>query len=162
MTLLRRYLTVIALCVWQGGFTFYAAFVVPIGTEALGSAKSQGFITRQVTDALNACGAFALALMAWDLAACRDPRPYRRVGRFVLFALMAVAAAALYRMHARLDGLLDVPNEEIVDRRVFRPLHRAYLWISAGQWACAAAYLGLSLGAWRGEDSGSVQKEGPK
>ena len=32
MRILRRYLVVIALMFWQGGFTFYAAVVVPVGT----------------------------------------------------------------------------------------------------------------------------------
>ncbi len=35
--LLRRSLVVIALMFWQGGFTFYAAVVVPIGQDVLQS-----------------------------------------------------------------------------------------------------------------------------
>jgi len=31
--LARRFLTIAALMFWQGGFTFYAAVVVPIGTD---------------------------------------------------------------------------------------------------------------------------------
>ena len=48
MRTLRRYLTVIALMFWLGGFTFYASIVVPIGMDAMkGSALRQGFITQQ-------------------------------------------------------------------------------------------------------------------
>jgi hypothetical protein len=151
-TLLRRFLTLAALMVWQGGFIFYTAFVVPIGTEFLGSAAAQGFITRQVTVDINRCGAVALALMAWDLAACPDASRSRRLARVVLFALMVVAAVALFDLHQRLEALLDVPNEAVLNRAEFRPLHRVYLWVSSAQWACAVAYLALTIAAWRQED----------
>ena len=49
MTPLRRFLVVQALLLWQGGFLFYAAFVVPAGTEVLGSAAAQGAITVRAT-----------------------------------------------------------------------------------------------------------------
>jgi len=39
--------------VWWGGLTFYAAIVVPIGTELIG-ASEQGFVTQQVTQWHNA------------------------------------------------------------------------------------------------------------
>jgi hypothetical protein len=152
MILVRRLLTVAALAVWQGGFIFYTAIVVPIGTEFLGSATRQGFITRQVTDTLNACGAFALSLMALELVASRDPRRGRFAARIGLFVLIALASIALFGLHRHLEALLDVPNEDVLDRHAFRPLHRAYLWVSSSQWACSAVYLGLTLAAWRSED----------
>jgi len=151
-TLLRRFLTLAALMVWQGGFIFYTAFVVPIGTKVLESPTHQGFITRQVTNEINRCGAVALVLMAWDLAACRDSRRLRQLSRVLLFVLMVVAAGALFHLHPRLDSLLDIPNQDVLDRREFRPLHRVYLWVSSAQWACAVAYLALTIAAWKGED----------
>ena len=45
---------------WQGGFLFYAAVVVPTGTEVLGSFE-QGRVTRHVTDWLNGIGAVTLS-----------------------------------------------------------------------------------------------------
>ena len=77
MTTLRRFLVVQALMLWQGGFLFYAAVVVPAGTEVLGSGAAQGPITARVTDALNLCGLAALVLTAWDQAVTRDPAPRR-------------------------------------------------------------------------------------
>ena len=61
MTGLRRFAVVQLLLLWQGGFLFYAACVVPAGTRALGSAAAQGAVTARVTDALNVVGAVALA-----------------------------------------------------------------------------------------------------
>ncbi len=156
MTLLRRFLTTAALMVWQGGFVFYTAFVVPIGTEVLGSSADQGFITRRVTVVMNRCGAVALAVMAWELTASRDPSRLRRASRAAAFVLMAAAAAALFALHGRLDFLIDVDAHRVVNRHAFRPLHREYLWVSSAQWACAVVYLLLSLAAWREEDR--VQK----
>ena len=66
LTLLRRFSVIAALMFWQGGFTFYAAVVVPIGQENLGH-EEQGFITREVTNYLNLAGAAALLLLAWDV-----------------------------------------------------------------------------------------------
>jgi hypothetical protein len=152
MILFRRLLIMAAFAVWQGGFIFYTAVVVPIGAEVLGSARRQGFITRQVTDAMNACGAVALSAMAWEVVSCRDPRRRRVFARAALWALMAGCAVALFLLHPRMEALLDVPNQAIVDVAAFRPLHRAYLWVSSGQWACATVYLALTLAAWRGED----------
>jgi hypothetical protein len=67
--ILRRFLTLVALIFWQGGFTFYAAVVVPIGQRVLGSHLEQGFITREVTWYMNIAGAVALAVLAGDLLA---------------------------------------------------------------------------------------------
>ena len=60
MQLLRRFLVVQALLFWQGGFLFYAAVVVPTGTDVLGSI-GQGRVTRHVTDWMNVIGAVAVA-----------------------------------------------------------------------------------------------------
>jgi hypothetical protein len=130
--------------------------VVPIGTAFLESSTRQGFITRQVTDTMNACGVFALALMAWDLVTAHDSVRLRSRARICLFILMVAAAIGLMVLHPRLEALLDVESESVVDRHAFKPLHRAYLWISSGQWACALAYMLLTLAAWRNEDRSEV------
>ena len=44
-----------AWAIWWGGLSFYALFVVPIGTEIVGGFE-QGFITQRVTNWLNAIG----------------------------------------------------------------------------------------------------------
>src|SRR5215468_6101686 len=80
--LVRRFLVLVALMFWQGGFTFYAAVVVPVGQNELGSHLQQGFITRQVTDYLNLSGAIALFLLGCDVAASRDRSTGRRWARW--------------------------------------------------------------------------------
>lgn len=157
MLTLRRSLALAALCFWQGGFTFYASVVVPIGQEVLGHLE-QGFITRQVTVWLNVSGAIGLPLLAWELAAARDPSRRRRWLRGLLWLLLVLTLAALFFLHQRLDLLLDPRYHDILDRKAFRPGHRLYLWISTVQWACALGYLLLSVGAWRAEDRGPADQ----
>jgi hypothetical protein len=143
----------VALMFWQGGFTFYAAVVVPIGTDVLGSPAAQGWITRRVTGYLNLAGAVALVVLGWDVAASRDPRRWRRLLRWLTWLVMATALGVLVWLHPRLDALLDVDFQEILDRRLFRGLHRRYLWVSTAQWAAGIAAVLLMLRAWQGEDS---------
>ncbi len=136
---------------WQGGFTFYAAVVVPVGQEELGSHLVQGFITRRVTNYLNLAGAVALVPLAWDVAA--DPSVKRRRARGLCWLGMAAALAALVWLHPRLDALLDLDSQTLLNRKSFRAGHRWYLWISTVQWALAVAYTALTVWAWSGESA---------
>ena len=151
MLLLRRFLAAVSLLFWQGGFTFYSAVVVPIGTEALTSV-GQGFITRRVTDYLNLAGAASLALLAWELLAARDPRPARRRARILFWLVLAAGLALLFVLHPRMDALLDPEENRVLDLGKFRRLHKVYLWISAVQWGCGLVYLLLTLRTWQAED----------
>lgn len=150
LTFWRRFLVLAALMFWQGGFTFYAAVVVPVGQDMFGHVQ-QGFVTRRVTNYLNEAGAVALAVLAWDARATPDGARRRRV-RWALWLGMAAALAVLAGLHTRLDELLDVEHFQILSRKGFRPNHRLYLWVSTLQWALALAYALATLGAWRHQD----------
>ena len=148
MTSLRRFLTLVAFAFWQGGFAFYTAVVVPTGTDVLGSAAAQGFITRQVAFWMNVAGAVAVPVLLWDAAATR---PFRR-SRIALTIFLAAGLIALALLHPRLDAMLDPVKECVLDRRAFMPMHRAYLWISTAQWAVGVFYLLLTPWSWRKMD----------
>jgi hypothetical protein len=150
MTLIRRFLVVMALLFWQGGFLFYAAVVVPVAQQETSHLR-QGFITRRVTNFLNLSGAIALGVLALDLAVA-DPKPWRRIARGVLWLGMAVILAWLAWLHADLDALLDRDAMRIVDRSAFGVGHRTYLWISTIQWIFGLAFLWLTLAEWRAAD----------
>jgi hypothetical protein len=152
LLLTRRFLALAALFFWQGGFTFYASVVVPVGQEVLGSHLEQGFITRQVTGWLNLSGVIALVFVAGESFLARDPSIWRRRGRMALWLVMAATLAGLFVLHARLNLFLDPAEHTLDNRSAFRPLHRLYLWIQTVQWLAAVAYLGLTLLAWRAED----------
>jgi hypothetical protein len=151
-TLLRRFLVLVALMFWQGGFIFYAAVVVPVGQAELGSHLQQGFITRQVTDYLNLSGAVALIILVWDVAASREPSRLRHWSRWAAWMGMAVSLLALVWLHQRLEQLLNLEMRELANPKAFRAGHRWYLWLSTVQWAFSVIYAALALQAWSAED----------
>jgi hypothetical protein len=150
----RRLLFLLLLMFWQGGFTFYAAVVVPIGTDVLGSSLHQGMITRQVTQWLNIAGAVALAAWALDLALEPAANAVRQRLRWALWLLLVVLLGALAWLHPRMDALLDLDpdNFRVVDHGVFHNLHRWYLWLGTAQWAGSIVLTFSTLRAWRNSD----------
>jgi hypothetical protein len=156
MVVLRRLLVLAGLFFWQGGFTFYAAVVVPVGQQVLGSHFDQGLITRQVTNYLNLAGGIALLLLAWDAAAGRQS--FRKRGlRWGCLLGMGLALALLVWLHLRLDALFAPDESRLLDRQAFRSLHRLYLWISTIQWALALVYGAVALLAWREQDRSQTE-----
>jgi Na+-driven multidrug efflux pump len=151
MIVLRRFLALIALFYWQGGFTFYASVVVPIGQQVFGPLR-QGFLTRQVTVYLNLAGALALVVLVWDLLTARDPSKWRRRTRWLLWIGMMLTLLWLIRLHGLLDEHLVAKGYIIRDADAFRPGHRLYLWISTVQWAWGLLYVLATVAAWREED----------
>ena len=152
MQFIRRFLVLAALMFWQGGFVFYAGVVVPIGAEVLGSAQEQGRITRRVAVWLNWSGTVALLPLGWDACVARRNR-WARNGRLLAWLVMAGGQIALFVMYPSLDAMFDPEAVHISDRRLFRRLHRTYLWTSTVQWAAGVAYAALTLWAWKAEDS---------
>lgn len=147
MPVVRRFVVVQALLLWQGGFVFYAAVVVPIATDHLGSAREQGLVTRRVTPYLNAAGGLCLAALAWDQFACR---PCRR-SRWATWTVSAVGLVALVVLYRDLDAGFD-DRDHLRDRPGFRFWHGVYLSVSTGHWLLALAQLALCLTAWRRQD----------
>ncbi len=151
MVLVRRFLLLWLLMFWLGGFTFYAAVVVPIGTEVLGSSFEQGWITRRVTNWLNVAGAVALTGWAWDIAADPAPTRLRQRLRWLLWLLLAIGLVVLVVLHPRMDAILDGETWR-AERGTFRTLHRIYLWVSTAQWAVGIALSFATLRVWRATD----------
>jgi hypothetical protein len=148
----RRSLVVAALMFWQGGFTFYAGVVVPVGQDVLGSHLKQGFITRQVTYYLNLAGAAALLILLLDLLVVGRESPWARRLRWLSWLAMLGILVALAWLHSDIDQYLNPETQELANGRAFRAGHRLYLWLSTVQWGFALAYLGLTLRAWRQAD----------
>src|SRR5262245_51181146 len=146
---LRRFVAVLALTFWLGGFTFYGAVVIPIGRGVFGSAFGQ--VTSPVTTALNIAGALTLAVLAWDGLQCRDRVVWRRRGRWLTWLAALVTLAALFGLHAWLDQMMAAGADSLGDT-VFYTVHRAYLWTGAAQWLAAVIHAGLLLASWRDED----------
>jgi hypothetical protein len=149
--LLRRLLVVQLLLLWQGGFLFYAAVVVPAGTQLLGAA-GQGAITARVTDALNAIGFVALGALALELSFTRDPKRRRTACRWWTWAVALACQGLLLYFHLLLVALMDDDRRRVLVRTVFHPLHRMYLWTCTVQWAACVFLVWWMIRAWRDED----------
>ena len=152
LALVRRFLLTQALLLWQGGFLFYAAVVVPIGTEILGSAAAQGAITRRVTEWLNLAGLVYLGLLAWDVAATRDPSGRRAAARWWLWIGSVALLYLLWYLHLLLDFFAGPRGDFVQMKRPFRTVHVLYLWASTFHWLFGLALAWLTLAAWRAED----------
>lgn len=152
MSVFRRFCVVQLLLLWQGGFLFYTAFVVPVGTQVLGSAAAQGTITARVTDSLNTIGVVGLAVFAWDLNYGRDRNPRRTAVRWWCWGVMLVCQWWLFYLHQLLDAFMDPGRTRVVIRPLFYPVHQAYLWASTVQWFTGLLLAWFTLAAWRAED----------
>jgi preprotein translocase subunit SecG len=162
MTLLRRFLVLQLLMIWQGGFLFYSAVVVPIGTEVLGGSFEQGKITRWVTADMNAVGAVALGVFAWELLATGRASSRRRWLLWGSWLVMAGGLVALVLLHPQMVEMVNPAKSRLTGNRAeFRFLHRTYLWISTFQWI-AGLVLALALvWSWRKADRETLnQKKG--
>jgi hypothetical protein len=152
MTILRRFVVFQLFLFWQGGFLFYSAIVVPIGTEVLGSALVQGTITQLVTNWLNIIGGFWSVAMIGDLFLCVDSRKWRKLLRLGLVLFSVGLLIALFWIHPKLDELLDLETHRIADKSAFRFWHVVYLWICTFHWLIGLVLAWLTLAAWRNED----------
>ena len=140
MSLVRRFLVIQALLLWQGGFLFYAAVVVPTGTELLGSFE-QGRVTRHVTNSMNLIGAVTLIILAWDQFATGDSNRSRRA-RWVLWAVMAIGLVALVILHPRIESYVNFgPGGHVSDYPAFYVWHRVYLYVATTQWVAGLIYV---------------------
>ncbi len=140
-TALRQYLVVLAIALWLGGFTFYAAVVVPTGAEVLGGNIEQGFVTQEVTRYLNWIALGALGILLWNVV----------VERGKLLAAtwlgMLLAQLLLFALHWPLDAMLDPATHDVASD--FHFLHEVYLWIAAIQWGLGLTHVWCVLAAWR-------------
>src|SRR5208283_3430863 len=148
MTLLRRYLVLVALMFWQGGFTFYASVVVPVGQSVLGR-PTQAEVTEKVTVYLNIAGLVSLLPLLWDNLVCASSSARIKLGRWLMWLGLAITLALLFWLHGQLVEML---TERSSSAGSFRTGYRWYLWVSTVQWLFGIGYGLLALLAWREED----------
>jgi|SRR5579883_807672 len=151
MVTFRRFLVVQILLLWQGGFLFYASFVVPAGTRLLGR-MGQGAITARVTDALNIIGVMGVAIFALELSLTRDPNKHRTARRWWIWGVAMLCQFLLVYLHLALDAMMDDDRKRVLIRAAFRQAHAIYLWVSTAQWIACLLLTWATLRAWKAED----------
>jgi hypothetical protein len=141
---LHRFVAIWTLAIWLGGFTFYAAAVIPILHDQLEGALESGLVTQQVTIVLNWLGVatVSIGLVLTIFERAFDWRgPFRSKASLVLLAATSLCLVGLFVLHPMLDRRLDAG-----EMAAFYPLHRAYLWVSTVQWVINSALLASWVG----------------
>lgn len=133
-----RFVNFLALTTWWGGLTFYAAIVVPVGTDIFGSTE-QGFVTQSVTNWLNALLALTLAL------SLRSVIHERRPVQLATWIVLLITLVAHIGIHWQLDKLLDASTLSVNEPSTFYSLHRVYLWVTIAQWLAGIVCLWNAL-----------------
>ena len=151
-----------ALMFWLGGFTFYAAVVIPTAHDVLGSHREVGFITQAVTYWINLSGAATAALLLIHLLRTSDRQRWLSRGLWATWVLLTAAQLALFCLHPSLDGFLDAKDHDVLDRAGFYHLHRIYLIIATVQWCAAITHVCLMVAAWRQKDRSATADLRPR
>lgn len=151
-TRLRRFLIVVALTFSFGGFSVYAAVVVPVGSEVLDS-TSQGFVTQKVTHFLNAFSGVTLLLLLWELVEERGGgRPKTNQTLATLFVVLGCCCITLLQLHPHLDEKLDPESFSVEKPAPFYRLHQVYLWVSTVQWLASLVLIWVLVSTWHAAD----------
>lgn len=138
-----RFLCLLSLAVWCGGFTFYSAAVIPVLHDEMDSLQA-GRITQRVTHSLNAAG--VATLMLWWLEALLEPSSGQariRRARLLLLGVSTAILTLLVLLHRVMDQRLAAGG-----LRGFYPWHRAYLIASTIQWFANLGLFATALVHW--------------
>ncbi len=151
-TMFRRFLVILVLSVWFGGFTFYSVVVIPTGIKVLHSHIRVGLVTQEVTRWLNLIGVVALAIFAWNVAALRkvENKKWLRV-LAASWAIMVLMQIGLFALHPILDS--QIVGRDLVNESKFYNWHRVYLIVATAQWLATIVYLWSSLKLWQDCDA---------
>jgi len=124
-------LAVFTYTLWWGGFTFYAAFVIPTGQKVLGDHVMMGFITEEVAPKISYA-----AIIACLFSFFNEWLGGEKNRRFVLVSLsiMFLLTIGLFILYPFMHDLLDNQTHKEIDHNQFYFLHRIYLIISTILW----------------------------
>ncbi len=134
----RLFVTICALAFWQGGLTFYAIVVVPVGNRIL-TGGEQGFVTQEVTNWMNRLGMLVVAILVVHATHLRSR------ALWTVCAVLGATLAALLSIHAKMDRQIDPATFSVVDHDRFELFHEAYLVVVTVQWCAALAAAWLLL-----------------
>ena len=150
-TLIHRYLVLLTLAFWMGGFTFYTGVVIHIGNHVMGGERDIGFITQAVTIWLNRIGVLSLIILG--ASALVQQRGMLRILLWLSWLGMAATQIGLFLIHSVLDGMLETSTHKIHGHMdVFFNWHRLYMAVATAQWCAALVYLWLIMVLWRQSD----------
>lgn len=145
---MKRIIALLALfsfMLWWGGFTFYAAFVIPTGQQVLGSHILVGFITQQVAPVINSIALITCLLCfiaEWLFAG--SIRAVKKHA-YVFTIIMLGGLITLYTLYPQMQTLLNNQTHTITNEPHFYLLHRIYLLTCTAMWLNAVVYIILKI-----------------
>ena len=146
---LCRFLIMVAVVVWLGGFTFYAAVVIPTAHDVLGTHLEVGFITQKVTHWLNLGGGLTMLALAANIWLLKRSGVSGLRPLVITWSILVSSLIILLVLHPHLDIFLDGTEHEIAHRVDFYAWHRVYLIVATIQWCAAVVHLWYVLARWR-------------
>ena len=153
----RRYLVLLAIAIWLGGFTFYSVVVIHTAHRVLDSMLETGLVTQQVSGWLNWIGVGTLVILLWNvLSGWLTQNRFLRNLLAAMWLIMAAVQVWLFVLHPVLDRQIDLETRHLVDRVQFHSVHTSYVTLSTIQWASGLIYLFCALHAWRKADSKQI------
>lgn len=131
---INLFLLPLLFALWWGGFSFYAAVVVPQGMAILGDHVKMGLITQSVTIYLNAIGSIALISSLFFLIVNKrtEINYLQTIGWE--WILLVIFQAILFYLHSKLTHMISIGLPEINLQKGFYTIHRIYLLISSVIW----------------------------
>jgi len=153
--MILRFLTLVAIAIWFGGFTFYSTAVIDTSQKVLHSVLRSGLITQQVTNWLNVISLPALAVCGANCIGLRGAQS-RRCWHMLTASLGGMVLMQMLRcaLHPAMDRL--IVNREVADGAAFYRLHRFYLVVSTAQWLATLGYVWSTLTLWRSVDQSKI------
>lgn len=137
----QRVFTILAVSLWFGGFTFYTACVVRVGSKVVGG-LTQGYITKQVTEVLEVLAAIMAVGVALDIAASwKSAGRWMRVLQCTAWLTMAASTVSIIAIHLKMNALLDASTMAKPNHDLFSPFHQAYQFISTCLWLATVTYV---------------------
>lgn len=137
----QRVFTILAVALWFGGFTFYTACVVRVGSKVVGG-LTQGYITKQVTEVLEILAAIMAVGVALDIATSwKSVGRWMRISQCTAWLTMAGSTVGIIFIHHNMNALLDASTMAKPNHDLFSPFHQAYQFISTCLWIATVAYV---------------------
>ncbi len=139
-------LWLLTFALWFGGFTFYAALVVPVANSIMPDAVPFGFVTQKVTHGINALHGAFLIVATWEIVSQYRLVNQRKWQLHLLALAIIVSAAALVCLlliRLRLDAMMNGTTFEINEPEggSFYGTHAMYLNLSTLTWLLGIAQL---------------------
>ena len=130
------FLTLIFFALWWGGFTFYAAWVIPTAHEVTGNHILTGMITQRVSNVLNGITAVFIAVSMVTFYVEK-----RETKQWIPLSIIAVGLLILVVLHPKMDTFVQVETQSLSDKTSFYAYHRVYLLVSAAMWLAGLVWL---------------------